>query len=139
MGLDWEKLKARVARAMFDLEGYTVPTRYTDEPNIPGQQDKWCWKEIGQAVADIGPIKMIPILEETFKDEPELRDKMRALVQSVFTPTSTPLTLSQIKARWKDLVGDDPRAKEDALASIERGLLMAVHMRDRRSRRIDIQ
>lgn len=121
--MDWEELKGRVARAIFNRTGYLTPSRFNTRPAQPGEEERWCWKEIGLAVHTVGPAKMIGVLEEVFADDPVNRAKMAEMVPRIMA--QTPKTLAEIKQHWRDRsveTGD----REDPLVAIERGLMMAT-------------
>lgn len=123
--MDWEDLKGRVARALYEVEGYPTPSRFNKHPAQPGELERWCWKEIGLALHTVGPGRIVAVFERAFSYEPafpELAEKMAEVVPRIMG--RTPKTLKEIKQYWRDRseeVGD----REDPLVSIERGLMMA--------------
>ena len=124
MDMDWEDLKGRVARALYELEGYPAPARFTGRA-APGEDENWCWKPIGHAVHTVGPGRMVAVLERAFMYEPafpEFAAKMAEVVPRIMG--RTPKTLKEIKQYWRDR-SEETGDREDPMVSIERGLMMA--------------
>ena len=80
MDLDWEGMKGRFAEVLAEKGYYTkTPTRYGGDKMV---DEKWCWREVGEAFQTITTEQAVEVLEETFKDYPELQAQMAGLVAS---------------------------------------------------------
>ena len=100
MNLDWEGMKGEFAKVLAKKGFYEkVPSRYSGPAGAPGVDELWCWREVGEAFTSITTEQAVEVLEETFKDYPELQAQMAGLVASALRQQGR--TVKGIKTEYK--------------------------------------